>query len=731
MRTKKKVTVLAAVGAVLAALLGIPSSPAQADLINPRQDWLRAATAGLFLHWGERTSPTFTSCSGWQNAVNNPNQTGGRWEARKWVDAAIKLHAGYIVLAAFHSRLGYARAWPSKIPGTCSTTRDYLRELINEAHGRGVKVINYMTDDPSHHNENGFEYFNSAAYSSFKGRTINLATENGFGEFSYDNFFEVMTNYPDLDGFWIDNNNDFWLSHNLYQQIHAMRSMMLLSNNNEDTPEMDTVSHEQKTGMTPPYDMPQAIWTPAPRLTEADYKLPSSGAWWYDGSDSTVDRKLSVGRYVANAGSSIKSLMAETAKVNGDFPSNQVSFNTFADGYFRQIWESIGNTNGGGYMWGGLQPGPFGNGAYGVTTVNKDNGNIHYVHVLDRPTSGSSVTVGDNGYHVTGVTDLRTGATRSFTQANGKITISGIATWDAFDTVLKVNTDSRVGIYPTGSVTATASVSASGHGASALVDGNYLTYWDNNTTLPATITLDLGSAKKVQYLAVNQREWSPTHNRTTFGRNEDSARIKAYTIQQSSNGTSWSTVTSGTMPSRRGVQFVNLGLASARFVRLIVNSTWSASTVTAYANKLRIDEMWLASDYVNGGVIQPPPNRFEAEDATLSNATVATNHTGFSGTGFVDYVNAVGGFIQWSASRTTAGSATLAFRFANGSGAARPMDISVNGGPATSVSFPATANWDTWQTLSVPATLNAGGNTVRATATGAAGGPNVDWLEVS
>src|SRR5439155_26590039 len=132
--------------------------------------------------------------------------------------------------------------------------------------------------------------------------------------------------------------------------------------------------------------MPQAIWTPAPRLTEADYKLPSSGAWWFDGSNSTVDTKLSIGRYVANAGSSIKSLMAETAMVNGKFPSNQANFNNFADGYLSPIWESIGPTEGGGYLHGGLQPGPSGNGAYGVTTVSKTDPNLHYVHVLEHAT---------------------------------------------------------------------------------------------------------------------------------------------------------------------------------------------------------------------------------------------------------------------------------------------------------------------------------------------------------
>ena len=104
--------------------------------------------------------------------------------------------------------------------------------------------------------------------------------------YSYDLFHEVMDNYPDLSGFWIDNDNAYWEQHGLYEQIRQQRPSWLLSNNNEDTPIMDTVSNEQKTGITPAYDYPQATFTPMPRLTEADYKLPTTGQWWYDGSDS-------------------------------------------------------------------------------------------------------------------------------------------------------------------------------------------------------------------------------------------------------------------------------------------------------------------------------------------------------------------------------------------------------------------------------------------------------------
>ncbi|MFE3900154.1 hypothetical protein ACFXPY_07225 [Streptomyces sp. NPDC059153] len=80
---------------------------------------------------------------------------------------------------------------------------------------------------------------------------------------------------------------------------------MTLSNNNEDTPIMDMVSHEQKTGMTPAYDQPSAIRTPMPRLAESCYKVPDSGSWWYDGKDRPVATDLNVDRYIANAGNSI------------------------------------------------------------------------------------------------------------------------------------------------------------------------------------------------------------------------------------------------------------------------------------------------------------------------------------------------------------------------------------------------------------------------------------------
>lgn len=706
-------------GAVLvgAAILTASSTPAQADLQHPRQAFLRNSVGGLFLHWGERTSPQHTSCSAWESDVN-----AGNWSASYWVQEAQKLHTQYIVLATFHSRLGYARPWPSAIPGSCRTNRDFLRELIDATNAAGMKTILYMTDDPQWWNEglpSGQSWLNSGAYSNYKGHSVDLHTREGFGEFSYDNFFEVMNRYPDLGGFWIDNDNAYWESHNLYAQIYAQRPSYTISNNNEDTAIMDMISNEQKTGMTPNYDYPQAVYTAAPRLIEADFKLPSTGAWWYDGQDRPVDYRLTLGRLITNAGSSVKALMAETAQVNGRFPASQAAFNNFADGYLDQIWESLGGTEGGGYMYGGLKPGFWNSGAHGVTTISKTNPNLHYIHVVTRP-SGSTLSLRDNGYKIASVTNLRTGAPVTFSQGGGTLTLSGISAWDQYDTVFKVVSSARQGIYPPSAYTMSASASAGGHPASHAADGNYLTYWDNNNTGTSSLTFDLGSARPVQYIGLNQREDSTVFPAT------NSQRINGYNVAISNDGGSWSTVKTGNLPNARGVQMIDLTRVTTRFVRLTKTSNHGPA-------RLRVDEAWIGSDYATSGTVPVPgPGRLEAEDPPATcQGTIDSNQAGFSGTGFCNTTNASGAFAEWKVDAPAAGQYSLRFGWANGSTSNRTSDVSVNGSVVTSSAFAPTGAWTSWTTTTVNAQLNAGVNTIRVTGTTAGGAANLDYVDVT
>ncbi|MFC9329564.1 carbohydrate-binding protein [Kitasatospora sp. NPDC057015] len=123
----------------------------------------------------------------------------------------------------------------------------------------------------------------------------------------------------------------------------------------------------------------------------------------------------------------------------------------------------------------------------------------------------------------------------------------------------------------------------------------------------------------------------------------------------------------------------------------------------------------------------------EAESASLAGgASVASDHTGYTGTGFV------GGFTDgnkgnaktsFTVQATAAGAATVAIRYANGTGSDKTLSLVVNGTTVRQVTLPATANWDTWATSEQTVTLTAGANTVAlAFTTADSGNVNLDNL---
>ncbi|MER5433465.1 PQQ-dependent sugar dehydrogenase [Streptomyces sp. NPDC002588] len=122
---------------------------------------------------------------------------------------------------------------------------------------------------------------------------------------------------------------------------------------------------------------------------------------------------------------------------------------------------------------------------------------------------------------------------------------------------------------------------------------------------------------------------------------------------------------------------------------------------------------------------------YQAENATISQGAVATNHTGYTGTGFVDYTNVKGSYVEFTVSAASAGTSSLTLRYANGTTVDRPMDISVGGTVvAAAVAFPATTDWNTWATKTLDVPLAAGSNKIRATATTDNGGPNLDRISL-
>ncbi|UJW29696.1 carbohydrate-binding protein [Saccharothrix sp. AJ9571] len=122
----------------------------------------------------------------------------------------------------------------------------------------------------------------------------------------------------------------------------------------------------------------------------------------------------------------------------------------------------------------------------------------------------------------------------------------------------------------------------------------------------------------------------------------------------------------------------------------------------------------------------------EAESApTVCTGTVDTDWPGYSGSGFCNATNATGAYVQFAASAPSAGTATVAVRFANGTTAGRAADLLVNGTRVQSVSFEPTGAWSTWVTKTLTVALPAGASTIRLDPTTSGGLPNIDYADVT
>jgi len=110
---------------------------------------------------------------------------------------------------------------------------------------------------------------------------------------------------------------------------------------------------------------------------------------------------------------------------------------------------------------------------------------------------------------------------------------------------------------------------------------------------------------------------------------------------------------------------------------------------------------------------------YQAEDALVGGgSTIDTNHTGYNGTGFVNFPTN-GGYVEYqNADGGSGGTKTLVFRYALGAASSRTGQLIING-VTQNITFTTTGNWNTWATMNVTVTLNAGTtNTIRLQSTG-------------
>lgn len=120
---------------------------------------------------------------------------------------------------------------------------------------------------------------------------------------------------------------------------------------------------------------------------------------------------------------------------------------------------------------------------------------------------------------------------------------------------------------------------------------------------------------------------------------------------------------------------------------------------------------------------------YEAENAALDGTSVNTDHTGYTGSGFVDGFAEAGDSVTFTVTAPEDGLYAFVFRYANaGSGATRK--VYVDGTILDQVSFKTLSSWDDWaQDANCSTYLTAGTHTVRLSYdTGCAGAINLDSL---
>jgi pectate lyase len=201
----------------------------------------------------------------------------------------------------------------------------------------------------------------------------------------------------------------------------------------------------------------------------------------------------------------------------------------------------------------------------------------------------------------------------------------------------------------------------------------------------------------------------------------------------------------GDVNTSGGIDIVDALLIAQYYVGLNpTNFDQSAADVNGDGSINIVDALLLAQYYV--GLIASLPGcdqtpvptdvpttvTLQAEDADYDNAEVETEHSGYTGSGYVNTANEAGPYIEWSFSASTGGNAECVFTYANGGDNSRQMELGVNGSTViSSLDFPVTGAWDSWSNVSATISLNSGTNTVRLTSLSSEGAPNLDKLEIN
>ncbi len=147
-------------------------------------------------------------------------------------------------------------------------------------------------------------------------------------------------------------------------------------------------------------------------------------------------------------------------------------------------------------------------------------------------------------------------------------------------------------------------------------------------------------------------------------------------------------------------------------------------------------EAWYTLNAIPGQTPPPADGVYQAENAVRAGtASVATDHLGYTGSGFVAGYGSVGASTTFTVTPGSAGVYQAALRYSNGpnpSAGPKTVSLYVNGAKLRQITLGATANWDTWAVHTESVALGAGANTIAYKVdTGVVGHVNLDALSIT
>ncbi|WP_042182563.1 galactose-binding domain-containing protein [Paenibacillus sp. FSL R7-0331] len=224
-------------------------------------------------------------------------------------------------------------------------------------------------------------------------------------------------------------------------------------------------------------------------------------------------------------------------------------------------------------------------------------------------------------------------------------------------------------------------------------DGNQGTYWESaGNAFPQWIKVDLAADSSVNQVVLKlPAGWE--------------ARTQTLSVQGSVNDTSYSNLATSSSyvfnPAAGGNSVtINFTPATARYIKInfTANTGWPAAQV---------------SELEVYGTAAATPGTYEAEAAALSGGAKSnTDHSGYTGSAFVDGYLTQGAATTFTVTTAGAGNVDAALRYANATGSAKTISIYVNGTKIRQTVLPSMANWDTWGVKNETLALNAGSNTI-------------------